>query len=591
MPRYSDELVNEIFAQNDIVDYVSQYVRLRKNGRDYTGLCPFHKEKSPSFHVNQEKQLFHCFGCGAGGNLVQFVMRSEGLDFLEALKLMADRAGIILPEDDNIVDDKVYERKKRIYSINKTAARFYYETLTKEEAGKPGLEYFKERKIAMNTVTKYGLGYAPDSFDYLKRYMNKLGFSDEELLDAGLCVAKNDKIYDKFRGRVMFPIIDLRGNVIAFGGRIIDNSEKDGYKPPKYLNSAETPVFNKGKNLFSLNLAKKENQTQCILCEGYMDVISVYQAGVTNIVATLGTALTENQAKLLMKYTGEILLCYDSDEAGQAATKRAISIVNSVGGKCRVMRLKGAKDPDEYIKNNGIDLFKKAMKDALPSTDYLLRNAKAGYNLDNPDGKVLFVQEAATILSEIPNAIEVDAYVKKISDETEISKDAIYAEMKKSKQHVKNDNVRAVKTTRGPTMTVELTKTVEAEKRLLSLVIDNKGIYKRVKDEFTPAEFSTDTLKRLAELIYSYYENDENIEPALIINKFSGSEADFVSQVFCNLEKYDDEGATVTQLMCKIKLDKIETEIQKAQAEGNIVKIGELIKLRKELEGNKQCQI
>jgi len=349
MPRYSDELLNEIFSQNDIVDYVSQYVKLKKNGRDYTGLCPFHKEKSPSFHVNQDKQLFHCFGCGIGGNLVQFVMKSEGLDFLEALKLMADRAGIILPEEDSVVDDKIHQLKKKIYTINKITAKFYYDTLVKEECGKEGLDYFVKRGITSKTIIKYGLGYAPDRFDYLKQYLNSQGYKDSELLEAGVCVTKNGKTYDKFRGRVMFPIIDLRGNVIAFGGRIISNEEKDGYKPPKYLNSSETAVFNKGKNLFSLNLAKKASESRCILCEGYMDVISVYQSGVENIVATLGTALTENQAKLLIKYTNEIILCYDSDEAGQAATKRAISIINSVEGRCRVMRLKDAKDPDCFF--------------------------------------------------------------------------------------------------------------------------------------------------------------------------------------------------------------------------------------------------
>lgn len=589
MPRYSDELVNEIFAQNDIVDYVSQYVKLRKNGRDYTGLCPFHKEKSPSFHVNQDKQLFHCFGCGAGGNLVQFVMRSEGLDFVEALKLMADRVGIILPEDDNVVDDKLYEKKKRIYSMNKTAARFYYETLTREEDGKVGLEYFAERKISKNTITKYGLGYAPDSFDYLKKYMNKLGFSDSELLESGLCVSKNDKIYDKFRGRVMFPIIDLRGNVIAFGGRIINAAEKDGYKPPKYLNSAETPVFNKGKNLFSLNLAKKADSKQCILCEGYMDVISVFQAGVENIVATLGTALTENQAKLLMKYTGEILLCYDSDEAGQTATKRAISIINSVGGKCRVMRLKGAKDPDEYIKNNGIELFKKAMAEALHSTEYLLGLLKSKYDLDNPDGKIMFVQEAAGVLSEIVNAIEVDAYIKKISDETEISKDAIYAELKKLKHNFKSNNsqIKKVQASGVTRKSEENSKTVEAERRLLGLIIDKKSVYKKVKEELSPSAYSTDVLRRLAELVYFCHEKDEKIEPAIIINRFSGEDADFVSQIFCNLETYDDEDTTVMQLVNNIKLNKLDDELKKAQNENDIVKIGELLNLRYELEGKK----
>ncbi len=589
MPRYSDELVNEIFSQNDIVDYVSQYVKLRKNGRDYTGLCPFHKEKSPSFHVNQDKQLFHCFGCGAGGNLVQFVMRSEGLDFVEALKLMADRAGIVLPDENSIADDKAYQKKKQIYSMNKAAARLYFETLTTKEEGKEGLEYFSKRKILPSTIRKYGLGYAPDSFDYLKKHMNKLGFSDEELLEAGLCVTKNDKIYDKFRGRVMFPIIDLRGNVIAFGGRIINAVEKDGYKPPKYLNSAETLVFNKGKNLFSLNLAKKESAGQCILCEGYMDVISVYQAGVTNIVATLGTALTENQAKLLMKYSGEIILCYDSDEAGQAATKRGIEIINSVGGRCRVMKLKGAKDPDEYIKSNGIDLFKKAIRDALPSTEYLLGNLKSQYDTDNPDGKVMFIHKAAEVLAGVKSAVEIDAYVKKISDETEISKDAIYAELKKIRSTDKTgaNVIKPVKMPSKATSAVLDSKTVNAEKRLLGLIIDSKKAYQIVKEEFSSSDFTQGPLSQLAEIIYNCYETGETIDPPLIINKFNEKDADFVSQIFCNIETYKDEDNTLRQLVNNIKIEKISVEIEKATNENDVIKVKELLTLRLELEGKK----
>jgi len=589
MPRYSDELINEIFSQNDIVDYVSQYVKLRKNGRDYTGLCPFHKEKSPSFHVNQEKQLFHCFGCGAGGNLVQFVMRSEGLDFLEALKLMADRAGIILPDEDNIADNKAYQKKKQIYSMNKAAARLYFETLTTSEEGKVGLEYFKERKISPSTIRKYGLGYAPDNFDYLKKHMNKLGFSDDELLEAGLCVAKNDRIYDKFRGRVMFPIIDLRGNVIAFGGRIINAVEKDGYKPPKYLNSAETPVFNKGKNLFSLNLAKKDSASQCILCEGYMDVISVYQAGVTNIVATLGTALTENQAKLLMKYSGEIILCYDSDEAGQAATKRGIEIINSVGGRCRVMKLKGSKDPDEYIKNNGIELFRKAIKDALPSTEYLLRTLKSQYDTDNPDGKIMFIHKAAEVLAGVNSAVEIDAYVKNISDETEISKEAIYAELKKIRSSDKTGQnpIIPVKVPSKEKNNVLDSKIAGAEKRLLGLVIDSKKAYQIAKEEFSPSDYSEGPLQKLAEMVYNCYETGETIDPPLIINKFQDKDADFVSQIFCNIETYKDEDNTLKQLINNIKIEKISIELEKATNENDVIKVKELLTLRLELEGNK----
>lgn len=588
MPRYSDELINEIFSQNDIVDYVSQYVRLKKNGRDYSGLCPFHKEKSPSFHVNQEKQLFHCFGCGAGGNLVQFVMKSEGLDFVEALKLMADRAGIALPEDGGGADDEQYRKKKRIYLMNKTAAKLYYDCLTSEEAGKPGLEYFAERKIQPKTITRYGLGYAPEGFDYLKTRLNKQGFSDNELLEAGLCVARGDKIYDKFRGRVIFPIIDLRSNVIGFGGRILNGEERNGFKPPKYLNSSETPVFNKGSNLFSLNLAKKTSEQQCILCEGYMDVISVNQAGVEAITATLGTALTENQAKLLMKYTGEILLCYDSDEAGMKATRRAIDIINSVGGKCRVMHLKGAKDPDEYIKANGIEFFKKAMRDALPSTEYLLKGLKNQYNIENPDGKVMFLQEAAKVLASLANAIEADAYAKKLSDETDISKEAIYAEMKKYKNKDKLSqasykNIREEKNKKS-----EFSGIADAELKLLSLIINSRQCYNMVQNDFKPQDYSSDILRRLADIVYTHYENNEIIDAPIVTNRFSGAEAEIVSKIFCNLETYADEKNTVTQLVSTIKLERLEKEINKAISENQVGKVKELLDLRMKLEGKKQ---
>jgi len=590
MARYSDEIINEIFAQNDIVDYVSSYVHLKKNGKDYTGLCPFHKEKSPSFHVNQEKQLFHCFGCGAGGNLIQFVMRSEGLDFLEALKLMADKAGIILPEDDISYDDGYYQKKKRILSMNKTAARFYYELLTKDESGKAGLKYFTDRKIDHKTITNYGLGFAPDSFDRLKSYMNKLAFSDDELVEAGLCGNKNGRIYDKFRNRVIFPIIDLRGNVIAFGGRRIeDNSEKQGYSTRKYLNSSDTPVFNKGKNLFSLNLAKKTSDMQCILCEGYMDVISVYKAGVQNIVATLGTALTEDQAKLLLKYTNEILLCYDSDEAGQAATKRAIDIISLAGGRCKVMQLKNSKDPDEYINKNGIAMFKNVMKDALPATDYLIRQERQKFNLDTTDGKILFIEETAKILAKIHNAVEIDAYVKKISDETDVSKDAIYAEIKKLKSEIKltDNKVRAIKVLKTDNQQ-QTEMYSDAEMKLLSLIVESKSTYLQVRDNFTENDFSTELLRKLAKMIYSAYDTNDVIDCPLILNSFSGKDADVVSNIFCNIERYTNEKNTIIQLVNSIKLSRVNEQIETAKKENDVLKLKELLDLRLKLKGNNE---
>ena len=319
-----------------------------------------------------------------------------------------------------------------------------------------------------------------------------------------------------------------------------------------------------------------------------MDVISVYQAGVEEIAATLGTALTENQAKLLMKYTNEILLCYDSDEAGVTATKRAIGIITGVGGRCRVMHLKGAKDPDEYIKNNGVEFFKKAMRDALPSTEYLLKGIKNKYDLENPDGKILFLQEAAGGLSNIANAIETDAYVKKLSEETDISKDAIYAEIKKHKSGVTSSANYVKQVRKDFNKKTEYKHLPDAELKLLSLIINSAICYKMIKDSFSPEDFSADNLIRLAKIVYECRENNQMIDAPIIINEFSGTEADAVSRIFCNLETYENEQNTVSQLVSSIKLDRLEKELNKAISENDTQKVKELLDFRMKLEGNKQ---
>lgn len=569
MAHYSEDIVNEVFQENDIVDYISGYVTLKKSGRDYSGLCPFHKEKTPSFHVSGEKQLFHCFGCGASGNLVQFVMRAEGIDFVEALKLLADRAGIVLPEDDNRIDSKLHEKRKKIYEMNKAAARFYFKTLTQAPEGKAALDYFKKRRLLAKTVKNYGLGFAPDDYNALRSYMNGLGYKDDELLEAGLLSQKDGRYYDRFRNRVIFPIIDLRGNVIGFGGRIM-NSEPDqnGYKPPKYLNSAETPVFNKGKNLFSLNLAKKDSHEKLILVEGYMDVISVYQAGVTNVVATLGTALTEDQAKLMLKYCSEILICYDTDEAGRKATLRAIDIIAGAGGRSKVIHLKGAKDPDEYIKTMGTEMFLRAVEEATPSTEYRLTLAKTEYNLDVAEGKIRFVNEAAEILSGINDAVEVDEYVKKVSRETEISKDAIYAEYKKYKKKNAGKNqtrrivVRESKTKTDPLIGQVQDNVLEkAQKKLLNLIIQNKKLWQKTAESLSPDDFSNPVYKKLAEKIYKSYLEGKTVEPSILLNEFDGEDVNTASEVFYNMEVYEDNEKTLTELIISIKKEKIKQQI------------------------------
>ena len=588
MARYSDDIINEVFSENDIVDYISQYVKLKKSGRDYSGLCPFHNEKSPSFHVSQDKQLFHCFGCGAGGNLVQFVMRMEGLDFVEALKLLADRAGIVLPEENSYADDALHRKKQRIYAMNQMSARFYYNTLVKSQEGKQALAYFFARKILPKTINVYGLGYAPDGVDALYRHLKGQGFSDGEIVEAGLAAERNGKFHDRFRNRVMFPIIDLRGNVIGFGGRIMGQAvEVNGFKPPKYLNSAETPVFNKGRNLFSLNLAKKDPSDQLILVEGYMDVISTYQAGVHNVVATLGTALTENQAKLMMKYCSEILICYDGDEAGQKATIRAIEIINSVGGRSRVIKLRGAKDPDEYIKANGVESFQSAVRNAQPSTEYRIGLVKAQYDLDNPDGKIRFVQSAAETLLSIQDAVEIDAYIKKIAEQTGISPEAIYSEYKKrtAKQVRRKLPTQTEFERRAPAQEEEpaiaqiSNKRVNAECKLLNLIIKNKRFIKTAEEAFKPEDYSTPVHRAIAARIYAGRENGVQIDPAVIISDFSGDAIKEASDVFYNMEVYDDDERVLHELINNIKLEQVRQEIATEQDPQKLLELLEMQKV------------
>ena len=572
MPRrISDEIISKICDENDIIDYVSQYVQLKKSGRDYSGLCPFHHEKTPSFHVSQEKQLFHCFGCGASGNLVQFVMRTENLDFVDSLKLLADRAGIIIPEDDGSFHDADHEKKKRILSMNKYAARFFYDCLKNTDTGEKGQKYFVNRNISWKTVTSYGLGYAPDGRDMLIKHLNSKGFKTAEIVEAGLAVSRDGRIYDKFRDRVMFPIIDVRGNVIGFGGRIMhDNKEMNGYKIPKYLNSPETPVFDKGRNLFSLNLAKNAKSNELILCEGYMDVISVYQAGIKNIVATLGTAITESQAKLMLRYADEILICYDSDEAGVKAALRAIDIISGAGGRARVIRLKNAKDPDEYINKNGIEKFREAVKKAVPATEFKISLIKNQYDITSTDGKILFIDEVVNVFTKIRDAVEVDAYITKVAEDTNISRDAIlskyrektskntYRRIPTKTEYQKKTEQKKREATREARVTNSL---IEAEKRLIGLISQSKKLYKFACDKIRPEEFSTEVYRRLAKCIYDSYNNDILPDPAMILNLFSGDDISEASAVFYNLEVYSQDEAAVRELLYTIKLEKLDIRI------------------------------
>lgn len=424
MVRYSDELLDEIKSKNDIVDIVSQYVVLKRAGRNYMGLCPFHKEKSGSFCVSPDKQIFHCFGCGVGGNVFHFISKIENINFKESVELLASRAGIELPTSDNFEDDKLAKLKSRVYEVNKCAAEFYHQNLYKPTA-KPAQEYVKKRRLDNKTLKAFKIGYS-GRFNELYLELNSKGFSEEEIL-ASCLVNKNQdgKFIDRFRNRLMFPIIDTRERVIAFGGRVLDDSK------PKYINSPEDIVYSKGRNLFAFNLAKKYNSGTIIIVEGYMDAVSLHQRGIHNAVASLGTALTEAQGRLLRRSSEKVIIGYDADGAGQAATLRGLEILQNLGCDIRILQIEGAKDPDEFIVKYGPERFQKYVEQAISLVEFKVKMLKDKLDLENVNDKIKFLNEVAKIVARVENSMEREVYVDKISQEYKVSKDAIYAEINK----------------------------------------------------------------------------------------------------------------------------------------------------------------
>ena len=424
MVRYSDELLDEIKSKNDIVDIVSQYVVLKRTGRNYMGLCPFHKEKSGSFCVSPDKQIFHCFGCGVGGNVFHFISKIENINFKESVELLAGRAGIELPTSDNFEDDKLAKLKARVYELNKCAAEFYHENLYKPTA-KPAQEYVKKSRLDNKTLKAFKIGYS-GRFNELYTELKSKGFTEEEIL-ASCLVNKNPdgKFIDRFRNRLMFPIVDTRERVIAFGGRVLDDSK------PKYINSPEDIVYSKGRHLFAFNIAKKYNPKTIIMVEGYMDAVSLHQRGIHNAVASLGTALTEAQGRLLRRSCEKVIIGYDADGAGQAATLRGLEILKNLGCDIRILQIEGAKDPDEFVVKYGPERFQRYVDQAISLVEFKVKMLKKELNLDNVNDKIKFLNEVAKILAKVENNMEREVYVDKISLEYKVSKDAIYAEINK----------------------------------------------------------------------------------------------------------------------------------------------------------------
>ena len=424
MVRYSDELLDEIKSKNDIVDIVSQYVVLKRTGRNYMGLCPFHKEKSGSFCVSPDKQIFHCFGCGVGGNVFHFISKIENLNFKESVEMLANRAGVELPVSGNFEDDKLAKLKSRVYEVNKCAAEFYHENLYKPTA-KPGQEYVKKRHLDNKTLKAFKIGYS-GRFNELYTELKSKGFTEEEIL-ASCLVNKNPdgKFIDRFRNRLMFPIFDTHERVIAFGGRVLDDSK------PKYINSPEDIVYSKGRHLFAFNIARKYNSKTIIMVEGYMDAVSLHQRGIHNAVASLGTALTEAQGRLLRRSCEKVIIGYDADGAGQAATLRGLEILQNLGCDIRILQIEGAKDPDEFVVKYGPERFQMYVEKAISLVEFKVKMLKKSLDLDNVNDKIKFLNEVAKIVAKVENSMEREVYVDKISLEYKVSKDAIYAEINK----------------------------------------------------------------------------------------------------------------------------------------------------------------
>ena len=424
MVRYSEEIIEEVRNANDIVDVVSQYVTLKRSGRNFFGLCPFHKEKSPSFSVSPDKQIFHCFGCGVGGNVIHFLSKIEGINFVETLQALAERGNIQLPKLDNEESNEIIELKSRIYKINEMAAKFYHENLYKPES-KLAQEYIKKRKLDNNTLKNFLIGYSSASND-LYKYLKGYGFNDEEILKSNLVNKTQDgRFIDRFRKRLIFPIQDIKNRVIAFGGRVLDDSL------PKYINSPEGLIYSKGRHLYGLNVARKSNVKDIIIVEGYMDCVSLHQRGINNAVASLGTALTEAQGRLLRRYGEKIIIGYDSDSAGQNATMRGLEILNNLGCDIRILQMDGAKDPDEYVIKYGSGRFNLLVDKAISLVEFKIKTLKNNMNLENINDKIKFLLEIAKIISNIDNKMEQEIYIDKISNEYNITKEAIYSQINK----------------------------------------------------------------------------------------------------------------------------------------------------------------
>ena len=557
--RYSDEILNEVRENNDIVEVISQYVHLKRSGRNYFGLCPFHNEKSPSFSVSPDKQIFHCFGCGVGGNVISFISKIEGIGFKEAIENLAERANIVLPISGSNEDSKLEELKAKVYKVNSFTADYYHKRLDRPES-KPGQDYVKQRKLTNETLESYNLGFS-GNYDELYKVLRKEGFEEREIIESGL-VKKNEqgKYIDFYRDRFMIPILDVRNRVIAFGGRVLGDAKRF-----KYLNSPENVVYSKGKHLFGLNVAKKYDHKKLLIVEGYMDAISLHQRGVTNVVAALGTALTTNQGWLLRKNAEQVILGFDADGAGQNAIMRAMEVMQNMGCDMRVLQMTGAKDPDEYIIKYGSVRFQKLMNEAISLLEFRVKVLEQNLDLNVAGDKVKFLNEIAKLIAKIDNTIEQEIYIEKLANGYNISKEAIFGQVKKIQYsnkvptkrleeskpvviHKREENVDSM-------VSEEITK---RENTIISILINNPEYYQKIKQNMKIEDFKYKLNNQIIQVLYPELEKqDPNV--GIVIDKIEDDAIkSHLTAIMAEDYGINDNNKAIDDILKKYEKDKLE---------------------------------
>ena len=569
--RYSDEILDEVKSSNDIVDVISQYIGLKRSGRNYFGLCPFHNEKSPSFSVSPDKQIFHCFGCGVGGNVITFISKIEGIGFKESIEVLAERANIKLPSVDNSVDSKKEELKAKVYKVNSFTAEYYHKRLY-EPFSKVAQEYVKKRQLNNETIQSFKIGFS-GKFDELYQALKKEGFNEEEILESGL-VNKNDngKYIDRYRNRLMIPIFDERNRVIAFGGRVLDDSK------PKYINSPENIVYSKGRHLFGLNVAKKDHPKRLLIVEGYMDAISLHQRGITDVVASLGTALTTSQGWLLRRNCEQVILGFDSDGAGQTAIMRAMEVMQNMGCDMRVLQMTGAKDPDEYVLKYGAVRFQKLLDDAISLIEFKIKVLQKDLNLENASDKIKFLNEIAKLISKIENTMEREIYIEKIAKGYNISKEAIYAEVnklqysnRKSSKVLEKERpvVSKIKKEKQDNISEEI---IKRENTIIWLLINSVDTYKTIKENIKLEDFKNEENKEILKEIYNALENGNTNINSVLDHIESEQIQSHLTEIMADDYGITDNKKAIDDLLKKYELEKLQNKRDSLLEELNVEK-------------------